>query len=105
MKEKNNLAYDQLNDFLYNHVLEQKGPDALFSTYAVYLVYSHDIKENEKSIEVFEVDICNESICWFNDWWEGQPFITLIGIINIEEIFNEGNYHVLVRSFNDESNG
>ena len=93
------IAYDKLNSLLYDFIM--KDDKTCFDTYAVALSYSHDGKLFEHSIEVFEIDACEQSVCWFNDWWEGQPFITLIGWMNVNEAFNTGDYHVYVKEFRD----
>ena len=93
------LAFDQLNNFLYE--LITKDENKMFDVYAVAVSYSHDNKQYHLSDEVFEIDPCNQTICWFNDWWEGEPYINLIGILNITVAFNEGDYHVNVKEFID----
>lgn len=93
------LAYDKLGSFLYEHLIKKDNSD--WYSYAVYISYSHDGKEWADSVEVFELNTCDSTICWFNDWWEGEAFIKLIGIINIDYCFIEGDYHVLVREFNN----
>ena len=94
-------AYDKLNSFLYDKITNI--PDnTIFDTYAVYLTYSHDGKHYDNSVEVFEVSPCEQSVCWFNDWYEGHPYIHIIGIMNIHDNFLDGNYHVICEVFNDE---
>ena len=68
-------------------------------TYIAVLEYSHDLITKKLSREVFET--CYNNICWYNDWWEGEPYIKLIGLIPINapdiprlgyrnEVFNNG---------------
>ena len=66
------------------------------------LILKQEIIHIDHSVEVFEIDFCNQSICWFNDWWEGQPYITMIGITDVKEAFNQGNYNVLIKEYKDE---
>lgn len=103
MDSNDMLAFDQINEFLYNHVMNM-GEDYCFGTFAVYLSYSYELnKDKHSSIEVFEIDPCNQTITWFNDWWEGQRYVTMIGILNVTEAFDEGDYHVFVKEFKDET--
>lgn len=95
------LAYDLLNKRLFE-LVNVINPNCDRNTYAINLKYSHDGFIWFNTIEVFELDYCNQCICWFNDWWEGEPFIRMIGYVDLNEIFNDGDYHVLLRSFNDE---
>lgn len=45
------------------------------------LLYSYDNNKWDTSREVFET--CYNNVCWFSDWWEGQPHIKLIGLFNV----------------------
>ena len=99
----NMLAFDQINEFLYNLVMGM-GKDSCFDTFAVSLSYSYEYHKKETlSVEVFEIDPCNQTITWFNDWWEGQRYVNLIGFINVTQSFYDGDYHVLVKEFKDET--
>lgn len=99
----NMLAFDQINEFLYNLVIGM-GEDSCFDTFAVALSYSYELnKDKHSSVEVFEIDPCNQTITWFNDWWDGQRYVTLIGFMNVTESFDKGDYHVLVKGFKDET--
>lgn len=70
------------------------------NTYAVEVSYSHtnpekmteaEISKNVKtSIEVFEYDPCDRSIVWFNDWYEGEPFIKISYVFDIEDLYDMG---------------
>ena len=94
------LAYDKLNSDLYYFIM--KDLTSCFHTFAIVLSYSHDGINFERSIEVFEIDSLERSVCWFNDWWEGQPYIRIIGWLDIDKTFDNGDYHVLVKEFNDD---
>lgn len=101
MKESEMLAFDQINEFLYKFVMDM-GEDHCFDTFAVSLSYSYEYKKDHTlSVEVFEIDPCYQTISWFNDWWEGQRYITLIGYMNVTETFESGDYHVYIKEFND----
>ena len=90
--------YDRLGGFLYDRIIKG-SQDGYFSTYAVKLSYSYDKKEWHDSIEIFEISPCDGGIIWFNDWYEGQPFIKLIGVMNIDTVFNLGFYKDLYCEF------
>lgn len=98
---KNKLAYEQFNDFLYEYTNKQVDENNASCLWAVYIKYSYNGKDWNNSCSVFNVDFCDQTICWFNDWWEGEPYISLIGIFDIEETFNNGDYHVLIKEFKD----
>lgn len=103
MKENDMLSYDQINEFLYNLVMSM-GEDHCFDTFAVALSCSYEYhKDKHLSVEVFEIDPCDQTITWFNDWWEGQRYITLLGYMNVTEAFDYGYYHVLIKEFKDET--
>lgn len=94
--------YDRLGDFLYDQII--KGPqNNYFSTYAVLLSYSYDNKEWHDSIEIFEISPCDGGVIWFNDWYEGQPFIKLLGIMNINSLFDLGLYKDYYCEFTEDS--
>ena len=92
-------AYDKLNSFIYD--LMMCNEQTCFDTYAFYLIYSHDYNDFTHRVEVCEIDPCNQTITWFNDWYEVQPFIKMIGYVDIESVFDEGYYHTFVREFKD----
>ena len=94
-------GYDKLSSDLYYFIM--KDLTSCFHTFAVVLAYSHDGIDFEHSVEVFEIDPCEQSVCWFNDWWEGQPYIRIIGWLDVDETFNNGDYHVLIKEFNDDT--
>ena len=93
--------YDKLGSFLYATIIN-KGQEFYFDVYAASLSYSHDGKDWHKTLEVFEIDICEGGVCWFNDWYEGEPYIKLNGIMNINVLFNQGFYRTLEKRFNNE---
>lgn len=96
-------SYDRLCEFLYDRII--KGPEAdYFSSYAVKLSYSHDNKKWDDSIELFEISPCDGGVIWFNDWYEGQPFIKLIGIMNINNLFDLGFYKFITCEFMEVKN-
>lgn len=92
-------AYDKLNTLIYD--LMMLDEETCFDAYAIYLIYSHDNKDFTHRVEVCEIDPCNQTITWFNDWYEGQPFIKMLGYVDIETVFAEGDYNVLVQEFKD----
>lgn len=94
--------YDRLGEFLYDRIIKG-SQDGYFSTYAVILSYSYDNKEWHDSIEVFEISPCDECVIWFNDWYEGQPFIKLIGIMNINNLFDLGFYKIINCEFMEDN--
>jgi hypothetical protein len=55
-----------------------------------------------KEIEIFEISPCDGGVIWFNDWYEGQSFIKLIGIMNIETLFELGFYKDLYCEFMED---
>ena len=95
------IAYDKLGTFLYKLILDH-GQEFYFDTYAVSLSYSHDGKDWSKSREVFEIDVAEGSVCWFNDWWEGQSYIRLNGFMNIDVLFHLGFRRYIEKEFTDE---
>ena len=103
--KKNKLAYEQLCDYLYEYTYNQIDMNDASFLWAVFIKSSHDGKEWDESHEVFEIDLCDQTLCWFNDWYEGQPYIRLIGIIDIEEIFSQGEYVELKMEYEDEQPG
>ncbi len=94
-------AFDKLGSFLYKLILDH-GQEFYFDTYAVGLSYSHDGKDWRRSLEVFEVDIADGTVCWFNDWWEGQPYIRLIGLMDIDILYHMGLQKDIKKEFTDE---
>ena len=103
MSDNDMLSFDQINKFLYDLVMNM-GESYCFDTFAVSLSYSYEEhKDSHLSVEVFEIDPCYQTITWFNDWWEGQRYITLIGYQDVTQSFDEGDYHVLVKEFKDEN--
>lgn len=54
-------------------------------TYIVYIKYKYEWEDDYTlSYEVMSYDL--EHVTWFNDWWEGQDNIIVVGIINIDDL-------------------
>ena len=57
-----------------------------YETYIVEIISSHDGKEYDSSIEVFERT--PDGIIWFNDWYEGQPFCKMSYVFNVVDAYD-----------------
>lgn len=75
------ISSSEFNDYILSYMLDNKLEQAYVS-----LRYGYTEKELEK--EDFEIQVCGIfNFCelqWWIDWWEGQEFIELQGIISPE---------------------
>lgn len=54
----------------------------------LFIVFKYAYTEKELELEKYSIEVCtmpfnsnpDYRICWFNDWYEGQNFIDLLGI-------------------------
>ena len=71
----------KFNDYILSYMLDNKLDHAYVS-----LRYGYTEEELEK--EDFEIQVCGifnfNELQWWIDWWEGQEFIELQGIISPE---------------------
>lgn len=57
--------------------------------WVVYFKCTDADGETEEHYEVYDVDLDNNIINWFNDWYEGQTNIDVWGAYNIEGLVKE----------------
>lgn len=71
----------KFNDYILSYILDNKLDHAYVS-----LRYGYTEEELEK--EDFEIQVCGifnfNELQWWIDWWEGQEFIELQGIVSPE---------------------
>lgn len=82
-------GYDVVAEYVYEYWAQ-----TYYGTAIVFLEISYDGKDYYKTNEIVE---CNngEIEAFLNDWWEGQEYIRINGIINIDEIdTNEATFAV-----------
>ena len=56
----------------------------------MFVVFKYAYTKKEVELEEYSIEVCvmpfnstpDYMICWFNDWYEGQDFIDLLGIFN-----------------------
>lgn len=94
------ISKKMLDSFLYKIL---KSESYNFEQLFVIMKYAYSEKELEK--EKYSIEICepyfntadmDDCFMWFNDWYEGQNYIELLGIFGeshmLEMIFNNYNY-------------
>ena len=67
---------------------------AIPSYYIVRIRYRYSW-ENSYTVsnEIYYFDGCTGCWCWFNDWYEGQDIVEVIGYVADEDIIVEGVGH------------
>lgn len=57
--------------------------------FVVRLKYKYLHEDNYTfSNEVFSYDYAENTICWFNDWWEGQEECDFVYIFNLDALIH-----------------
>lgn len=86
---KKGITEEELNDYM-----EENGDGSFF----VYLRYKYDFEEEwTYSIECALYDYCKFTVCWLNDWYEGQQNVEYLAISKLgeETCTNESEYNLV----------
>jgi hypothetical protein len=78
---KGQSGYDLVGEQLINH-----WKQTYYSTALVSLELSYNGKDYTKTNEVVSPLIDSDICEWLSDWWEGQEYIRILGIKNIDDI-------------------
>ena len=74
---KKGITEEELNDYM-----EENDDGSFF----VYLRYKYDFEEEwTYSIECATYDYCRFTVCWLNDWYEGQQNVEYLAISKLGE--------------------
>ena len=74
---KKGITEEELNDYM------EENKDGSFF---VYLRYKYDFEEEwTYSIECASYDYCRFTVCWLNDWYEGQQNVEYLAISKLGE--------------------
>ena len=75
------IGYDVVGKYVEEYLNEHCWDDSI-----VELETSYDGKDWDRIKEI----VCPTNNCrelkWLNDWWEGQRYINIIGMANVDEI-------------------
>lgn len=75
------IGYEAVGKYVEEYLNEHCWDDSI-----VELEISYDGKDWDRIKEI----VCPTNNCreleWLNDWWEGQRYINIIGMANIDEI-------------------
>lgn len=80
------MNYETFNRFLLSMI---NDPCYRGESWVVYFKCINTVGEQEDYYEVFNGDLDNNTINWFNDWYEGQTNIDVWGAYNIECLVKE----------------
>lgn len=91
---KKGITEEELNDYM-----EENDDGSFF----VYLRYKYDFEEEwTYSIECASYDYCRFTVCWLNDWYEGQQNVEYLAISKLgenmtaeETCTNESEYNLV----------
>lgn len=86
---KKGMTASELYDYM-----EENDDDS----FLVYLRYKYDFEEEwDYSIECASYDCCRDTVCWLNDWYEGQQNVEYLAISKLEEetCTNESEYNLV----------
>ena len=77
---KKGITEEELNDYM-----EENDEGSFF----VYLRYKYDFEEEwNYSIECASYDYCRFTVCWLNDWYEGQQNVEYLAISKLGEEYD-----------------
>ena len=77
---KKGITEEELNDYM-----EENDDGSFF----VYLRYKYDFEEEwTYSIECAFYDYCMFTVCWLNDWYEGQQNVEYLAISKLGEEYD-----------------
>lgn len=84
-------GYERISDILLEDMKRNRKyyngyGESLAGTYAVKLSTSHDGKNYDTHIVSLDIEMDEETFIWGYDWWEGEPYIKVIGYIKINDI-------------------
>ena len=77
---KKGITEEELNDYMEEN---DEG------SFLVYLRYKYDFEEEwDYSIECASYDCCRDTVCWLNDWYEGQQNVEYLAISKLGEEYD-----------------
>ena len=80
------MNYNSFCRFLFSMM---NNPCYRGKSWVVYFKCINVDDETEEHYEVFDVDLDNNIINWFNDWYKGQSNIDVWGAYDIEGLVKE----------------